>query len=89
MVWVLGITLDYVIRSDMPFLWMVANEHDQLKYQAIQIGLAWEANKMAVYTDIKACCLYCKVWLWIKAFDAQKDGLQATTNLRRYYEGDG
>ena len=45
MVGVLDITLDYVTRHNMKFGWTADNKHDSLKYQAIYIGPAWEANK--------------------------------------------
>ena len=68
-----GITLDYVTHCNISAGWTVAKEHNCLKYQAIQIGMAREANKMTVYTKIKACFLYGEVWLWIKAYNMQKD----------------
>ena len=40
MVVVLDIPLDYVMRQDMLVWWTAANEHDNLKYQAIYIGPA-------------------------------------------------
>ena len=57
MVGVLGIPLGYVMCSNMPVGWKAENEQNHLKYQPIQIDLAWEYDKMAVYTDLKACCL--------------------------------
>ena len=60
------IPLDQVTRHDMPVGWTVANKHDHLKYQEIQIGPAWESNKMSVYTKLKACCLDDQVCSWIK-----------------------
>ena len=45
MVRVSGVPLDYVTCQDMPAGWTAANEHNRLKYQAIQIGPAWEAGK--------------------------------------------
>ena len=44
---------------------------------------------MFVCTEIKACCLYGKVWPWKKYFDTHKDGRQATENLRKIYGGAG
>ena len=44
---------------------------------------------MNVYTKLMACLLYVKSWSWIKAYDTQKDGRQATENLREHYEGAG
>ena len=89
MVRVSVISLDYVTRHNMPVGWTATNKHDQLKYQAIHIGLDWEADKMAVYTNIKACCLDGEGWLWIKYFNSQEDGQHTTTNLREHYEGAG
>ena len=89
MVGVSVIYLDYMTRHDMSIGWMAANEHDHLKYQAIHIGLAWEDNKMDVFTNLKACCLDDEGWSWIKFFDAQEDGRQTTANLREHYEGAG
>ena len=60
------IPLDQVTRHDMPVGWTVANKHDHLKYQEIQIGPAWESNKMSVYTKLKACCLDDQVCSWIE-----------------------
>ena len=40
-VWVSVIPLDFVTRRDIPEGWNVANDHDRLKHQVIQIGLAW------------------------------------------------
>ena len=84
-----GIPLDYVTRRDMPTGWVPTNEHDILKYQAIQVGPAWETDKMTVYAELKACCLDGDGWAWIKAYDANKNGREATVNLRAHYEGDG
>jgi hypothetical protein len=84
-----GVPLDYVTRRDMPAEWTAGNEHDALKYQAIQVGPAWEADKMTVYAELKACCLDGEGWAWIKAYDRNKDGREATANLRAHYEGDG
>ena len=42
--------------------WKAENRHNRLKCQLIQIGPAWEAEKMAVYTELKACCLDIKSW---------------------------
>ena len=85
MVEVTGISLDSVTRHDIPVGWTESNEQDHLKYQAIQIGPAWEANKMAVYTKLKACCLDGEGWSWIKVFYVQKYGGQATANLLENY----
>ena len=87
MVGVLGITLDFLKRCDMPVGWKVANNHNKLKYQAIHIGLAWEDDKMDVYTKLKAYCLNGKELSWIKAFDSQKDVRHNTENLQDNYEG--
>ena len=84
-----GIPLDYVIRRDMPDGWEPGNEHDILKYQAIQTGPAWETDKMTVYAELKACCLDSNGWAWIKQYDRMKNGREATANLRAHYEGDG
>jgi hypothetical protein len=84
-----GIPLDYVIRRDMPDGWEPGNEHDILKYQAIQTGPAWETDKMTVYAELKACCLDSDGWAWIKQYDRMKNGREATANLRAHYEGDG
>ena len=89
MVAVLGISLDYVTRHDIPVLWTAENEHNHLKYQGIQIGPAWEADKTAVYTKLKACFLDGEFWSWIKVFDTQKDVQKATAKLREYHEGSG
>ena len=58
MVGVSVIPLDYVTHSDITVGWTAANEHDRLKYQAIHIGLSWEANKMTIYKKLKTCYLY-------------------------------
>ena len=84
-----GVPLDYVTRRDMPATFTPANQHDILKYQAIHTGPAWEADKMTVYAELKACCLDGDDWAWIKAYDANKNGREATANLRAHYEGDG
>ena len=86
MVGVSGIPLGCVTHRDMPSGWTAVNGHDFPKYQAIQIGPAWEANKMTVNTKLKACCLDGEGWLWIKAYNAQKDGKHATANLSEHYE---
>ena len=52
-------------------------------------SLSCEDDKMAVYTNVKACCLYVKGRSWIKLYNAQKDGQQATANLCENYEGAG
>ena len=44
---------------------------------------------MAVYIDLKVCCLVGKGWSLIKAFDVQKDGWQANANLCEHSEGSG
>ena len=82
------INLYYVTRCDIKFGWTAVNEHNCLKYQAIYIGLYWEADKMTVYANLKACCLDVEGWSWIKVFHVQKDGQQATANLRDHCEGD-
>ena len=74
MVVVLDIPLDYVMIHDIPVECTVANEHYRLKYQVIHIVPDWEAGKMDVYTKLKACCLYGKVWSLIKSYDAHNDG---------------
>ena len=65
MVGVLGITLDYVARPDIPVGWTAENDHDRLEYQEIQIQTDWEAKKMTLYNELNACCLYGKGWSWI------------------------
>ena len=55
MVGVTGTPLDYATRCNMSVGWIAANKHDCLKYQAIRIVMDWEADKMAVYTELKAC----------------------------------
>ena len=89
MVGLLGIPLDYVTPLDMTEGWTAAKNHYNLKYQGTQIGTNWEANKMTVYTKIKDYWLDGEDWSWIKEYNAQKDILQATSNLRDNYEGSG
>ena len=84
-----GIPLYSVTCRNIPVGRTAVNEHDRLKNQAIYINLAWEANKMSVYKNLKACCLYGKGCLWIKAFGAHKGVQQATANLRENHEGAG
>ena len=84
-----GIPLDYVTRRDVAPEWIAGNEHDRLKYQAIQDGAAWDKDRMTVYAELKACCLESDAWTWIKAFDNAKDGRLATQSLRTHYEGEG
>ena len=50
MVGLSGIPLDYMTCFDIPVGWTAVNLHDRLKYQAIQIGPAWEDDKMDVCT---------------------------------------
>ena len=50
------------------------NAHDLLKYEAVQVGPAWEADKMAIYAELKACCLDSDRWPWIKGFETHKYG---------------
>ena len=89
----LGIPLDYVVRSDMPSTWDPApdaeNEHDRLKYQALQTGPSYDTDRMNMYRELKACCLDSKGWAWIKIFNRQKDGRLAMEILRAYYKGVG
>ena len=87
MVGVSGIPLYYVMCCDMPAGWTAVNKHDCLKYKSIYIGLAWEAEKMAVYTEVKSCCLDSEGWSWIKVYNLQKYGQQATANLCEHYGG--
>ena len=70
MVVMLGIPFDYVTCRDMLVGWIEANEHDSLKCQAIHIGPALEAKKMAVCTNLKSCSLYGEFWLLIKVYDS-------------------
>ena len=86
---VFGIPLDYVKRCDIPIGLKAENDCDHLKYQAMQIGPDWEANKISVYVKLKAYFLDGEDSSWIKDFDTQKDGRQATAKLRENYEGDG
>ena len=88
MVGVSGIPLDYGTCCNIPSGWIAANENKYLKYQAIHIGMAWEYDKMTVYTKLKAYGLDGKGCLWIKAYDGEKDGRHDTANLREHYEGD-
>ena len=83
------ITLDYGTRRYMPEEWTAGNKHDRLKYDVIQIGQAWEDDKITVYTKINAGFLDVEVWLWIKVYATYNDVQQATTNLRNNYEGAG
>ena len=71
----------------MPVGWSTDNKHYRLKYQAIQIGPDWEADKMAVYTDPKACFLDGNVRSWIKVYYKHKDGRHATAKLCESYKG--
>ena len=74
MVGVSDIPLCYVTCHDIPVWWAEANDHNCIKYQVIQIGPAWGVDKMTVYTNLNACCLYGQGCSWIKAFGSHKDG---------------
>ena len=89
MVGVSGINLNDVMRCDIPVGWAAMDEHNHLKYQAIQIGTAWDTDEMFFYTNIKAYWLDVEDWSCIKAFDAKNDGRQATENSHANYEGSG
>ena len=81
--------MDYATCCDIPEVSTAENEHDRLKYQAIQIGTAWESNKMTLYTKLNACWLDGEGWALIKAYGTHKDDWQDSVNLREYYESDG
>ena len=84
-----GVPLDYVIRRDQAAGWTAANEHDRLKYAAVQTGPAWDKDTMKVYVELKQACLLSEGWTWIKDFDNSKDGCLAVASLRLHYEGVG
>ena len=49
-----GIPLDNVTRRVMPAAWAAENAHELLNYEAVQVGPSWEADKTAVYAELKA-----------------------------------
>ena len=73
MIGVSFIPLDNVTCHDMTKVWTAVNEHNCLKYQAIQISPAWESEKKTLYTELRACCLDGEGWSWIKVYDTHKD----------------
>ena len=81
--------MDYVVSQVQDSGWVAGNKHDRLKHEAIHTGPYWEADKMTVYAELKACCLDSKGLVWIKQFESNEDRRLAMVSIKEHYEGAG
>ena len=87
---VTGISLDYVIRKDMPAGWDPAtdasNEHEHLKYQVALTGPIFETDAQTVYKKLGELTLDEEAYTWIESEETSMNGRRAWLCLTDHFE---